>query len=308
MPRNPVKRGAGPATGVADGSRRLEHALRAQLSLLRATAARLDATGSDDVHDARVAARRLRSLLKTFRPFVDDGRARRLRAELRAFARSLSQVREADVRRELLLALARSDAPLEPPDIRRLGRILGADRRTAREKLRSHAVGPDWRARLAAIEQQATAPWLRLRPDASLAELLARIDRVWRRAERIAQRGPRSAGDLHELRLALKHGRYALEPVADANASEAAEVLRRLRKAQDQLGDHRDAVLACTWVRANEPALGSPLAGELLQRLERHEKSLRARASRRARDVPSAFRRWRNATRAVRKGRSPGPA
>ncbi len=97
-----------PAEASADGSRRIEEAVREQQRLLAAAAA-LESAGVDDVHRGRVAARRLRSLLKTFRPLLEPRRARLYRVDLRSFARGLAGVREADVRREILMSAATRD-------------------------------------------------------------------------------------------------------------------------------------------------------------------------------------------------------
>ena len=75
------------------GSTRIQAAVREQQRLLAAAAASLEAAGVEDIHQARVAARRLRSLLKTFRPLLEPRRARLYRVDLRSFARALAAVR-----------------------------------------------------------------------------------------------------------------------------------------------------------------------------------------------------------------------
>ena len=57
----------------------------------------------DSVHTMRVATRRLRSALKTFRPLFVPEERRLLRAELRWLAAELGAARDADVIRERLL-------------------------------------------------------------------------------------------------------------------------------------------------------------------------------------------------------------
>src|SRR5512137_967481 len=121
-----------PTTLPAPGSARLEEAIREQQRLLAAAAAALETAGVEDVHRGRVAARRLRSILKTFRPLLEPRRDRLYRADLRSFAQALGAVREADVRRELLVELARADAAITPADRRRLGVLLDDQRITSR--------------------------------------------------------------------------------------------------------------------------------------------------------------------------------
>jgi CHAD domain-containing protein len=120
---------------------------------------------------------------------------------------------------------------------------------------------------------------------------------------RLLERKPEQAAELHELRLALKHCRYALEPVADVQPKVVGRLLRRLRAAQDSIGEHRDTLLADHWVRLNERSLGRRVSERLLGLLQRHEKSLRKQAAGRAGKVLVASEEWRKATRPLRKER-----
>jgi CHAD domain-containing protein len=290
----------------AEGSRRIEAVLREQQRLLRAAAARLPDAGSDDVHDGRVAARRMRSLLKTFRPMLDVRCARLMRADLRSFARSLALVREADVRRDLLVELSGSDPTLAAEELQRLATILDDRCLEARSSLARHVAEPGWAALAAAVQSEAACADLRIRPDVELGDVLGCVNDSWTAAVRRLESEPTDTAGLHALRLALKHGRYALEPVADVAPDEVSQLLRRLRAAQEGIGEHRDVVLAGHWVSSNESALGGNLTRHLVALLARRERRLRARAATLARRVLPAVRRWRKATRALRKGKKKG--
>ena len=84
----------------------------------------------EDVHQARVAARRMRSDLRTFRDFVDTQWANDLRAELQWLGGELGEVRDIEVMLERLradvaqLPDTERDArrPRRPPPDRRLAR------------------------------------------------------------------------------------------------------------------------------------------------------------------------------------------
>jgi CHAD domain-containing protein len=117
---------------------------------------------------------------------------------------------------------------------------------------------------------------------------------------------PSSTPELHALRLAFKHCRYALEPVTDVAPRAASRLLRRLRAAQDLIGEHRDVLLAEHWVRENERALGRPLIAQLAAQLQKREKSLRRLSAARAGKVFEAWRDWRDATRRLRRGATRG--
>ncbi len=293
---------------LADGSRRVEAALIEQQRLLRSAAERLETADSTDIHHGRVAARRLRSLLKTYRPMLDARCTRLMRADLRSFARTLSAVREADVRRDLLLSLARSEPGMATSSLQRLATRLEDHCLEARASLRRHTAEPRWAALRAAIEDESAMRRLVVRRDADLADELHLVEQSWLKAVRLLEQEPREAAELHELRLALKHCRYALESVADVQPKAVARLLRRLRGAQDSIGEHRDTLLADHWVRLNERSLGRPLTGRLLELLQREERRLRRKAAGRAAKVLAAYEDWRVATRRVRKGTRTGRA
>jgi CHAD domain-containing protein len=305
MERNRARR-ARPAPDVAEGSRKVEAALREQQQQLRAAAARLPDADSDDVHDGRVAARRMRSLLRTFRPMLDVRCARLMRADLRSFARSLALVREADVRRDLLLELSSSDPGLAAVDLRRLVTMLDDRCLEARSSLARHVAEPGFAALAAAVQSESAIADLRIRSDVPLGDVLRYVDDSWKKAVRRLEREPTDTAGLHELRLALKHGRYALETVADVAPDEGSQLLRRLRVAQEGIGEHRDLVLAGHWLSSNASTLGGNLTRRLLADVGRREKRLRVQAASRAHRVLPALRRWRKSTQAVRKGTKTG--
>ena len=147
----------------AEGSRRAWAALVEQQVRLKSRAARLSATRAKDVHDARVAARRLRSLLATYRPLLDERRSRLLRRQLRDFARALSALREADVRRDLLLALAKHGPGLGAADAGRLRVLLRWSCAESRRALRGAVATQDWAALVATLGDERTLAALRVR-------------------------------------------------------------------------------------------------------------------------------------------------
>lgn len=286
---------------LADGSRRLAASVREQQRRITAGAAHLATASADDVHDARVAARRLRSLLKTFRPLLDVRRARLYRVDLRSFARGLAGAREADVRRDLLVALGKRETSVTPAGFQRLGRLLEQQRLAAREGLRRHLAEPGWGALCRALERHAASERLLVVRDANLARMLELVEESWHEAVRLMEAESREPAGLHELRLALKHCRYALEPVADVALKSAARLMRRLRGAQDAIGEHRDLLLARHWVIANERSLGRPLVRRLLPLLEAREQVLLHKAVTRSGKVLPAYREWRRAVRRAKK-------
>jgi len=292
------------ATPVAARSARIETAIREQQRRIAAALATLDAAGVEDVHGARVAARRLRSMLKTFRPLLEPRHARLYRAALRSFARALGSTREADVRRAMLVSLARADKGIMPADRRRLGVLLDDSCIAAREQLRRHLAEHDWNVLCRALERYRAGSALFPVRDVELGEVVALVALTWRRPVRLLRKQPQDSAELHELRLAFKHCRYALESVADVAPKASARLLRRLRTAQDRIGEHRDTQLVDHWVRQNERALGRTLVARLAKDLGKRERSLRRESAARAGKVLDAWAAWRDATRRIRRGAS----
>jgi CHAD domain-containing protein len=286
---------------LAAGSRCVAEAIRGQQEVLSRALAHATEAGVEDVHRSRVAARRLRSLLKTFRPLLEVRRARLYRVDLRSFARTFTAVREADVLAALLLELARTDPAFEPTDLQRLALALDDYREGARSALLRHMNEPGWRALSSALLAQSEEGQLLVKIDASTAQVMSLVADSWHKSLRLLKKHPESAAELHQLRLALKHCRYALEAVADAKPREATELLNRLRAAQDGIGEHRDTIAALHWVGLNARSLGRMATRRLAERLEAREKTLRARAARRSGKVLPAYVRWSAATRSIRK-------
>ena len=113
-----------------EGMRRVLFTRLDEMCELRAAA--LDWSDIEGVHDMRVASRRLRSLLKDFRPYF-HGQIRQKR--LRELARSLGMVRDQDVAIEALHKLA---AEVAPEDVAQgLGRIIH-ERERRRERARKN--------------------------------------------------------------------------------------------------------------------------------------------------------------------------
>jgi CHAD domain-containing protein len=220
-----------------DGSVRLRRALRAGQAALQVRLSRLPEADEHDVHQCRVECRRLRALLKSFRSFFATEQARGFRAALERVAGLLAEIRELDV----LAALP----PLQG------GRELAAARQQAVKRLIRRLASPSNRA---AVESVARGPCrgnLGLRAGITETDVLRRARRSWRRAQALLEPRPRTQRQLHELRIHLKNCRYVLEIVSDMSPEYAVTLRRRLRDAQQNLGDQRDAAAAADWLRSD---------------------------------------------------------
>jgi CHAD domain-containing protein len=186
----------------------------------------------EELHKQRVATRRLRSLVRSARPVLEDPiRAQRLRDELRWLGALLGEVRDRDVLIDYLVAeLATLE---EAAAFGAVLELLDGERDEAREQLIGAFDGPRYATLLAQLERLPG-----LKEGASL-ERVAADD--YRRLRRAARRLDAKATDeeLHRLRIRAKRARYAAEAVGAKK-----EFVDRAKDLQDVLGEHQDAVVA----------------------------------------------------------------
>jgi CHAD domain-containing protein len=205
----------------------------------------------EGVHQARVATRRLRSDLRTFRPLVDRKWSTTLRAELGWLAGMLGEVRDGDVLLARLRALAGelpeslvapAGAVLETLEKARASAFAVLD-----EALRSER----YIGLLDRLVETAKAPALRSDAGEPAADVIpALVRRPWHKLEKRVERGGEDPSDaqLHEIRIRTKRVRYAADaatPVAGKPARALAHAAARL---QDVLGDLNDARVAADWL------------------------------------------------------------
>jgi CHAD domain-containing protein len=191
----------------------------------------------DGVHDMRVATRRLRSTLSTFRRHLGDTEA--LRGELKWLADLLGAVRDRDVLGDLILADAADDLVRD-----RVRRHLESNQDTARHELAAGLDSARYFALLDAVDALVD------RPAAPIAAG-ALLDRTQNRLMKAGRMLEDADGDdvaLHEARKAYKKARYAVEAVHVLDGQAAQRLVKRLKAMQDALGQHQDAVIAAALV------------------------------------------------------------
>ena len=225
---------------------------------------------AEAVHQARVATRRLRSDLRTYRTLLDPEWVLELREELGWLGGELGTVRDLDVLGERLRARVRS---LPDDDVETAPKLLDrvrTERDAARADLMSAMREPRYLSLLdrvvAAAAEPAVLPEFADRP--AVEVLGALMEGPWRHLERICQElGPASAdGELHEARIRAKRVRYAAEAVVPIFGKPARRFARRAEELQAVLGEHQDAVMAIAWLRTQAggtAARGAFVAGEL---------------------------------------------
>ena len=198
--------------------------------------------GSDpeELHQMRVATRRLRALLRAVRPVADRSWSEALRAELAWLGRALGPVRDLDVLLEHLRAQA---AGLEPGPAEAFEPLLAKlehERAGARDAMLRALRKPRYLELLDALDAAAERP--RLAPDTS-GTLSSIARHEFRRFRKAARRLPPEATDdeLHALRILAKRARYAAEFAAHDMQQPPTRFIRSAKRVQDILGVHQDA-------------------------------------------------------------------
>jgi CHAD domain-containing protein len=229
----------------------------------------------EHVHKARVATRRLRSDLRTFRTLLDPDWVRQVREDLRSVASALGAVRDADV---LMARLRTQIASLGEPDAepgRTLLEDLGRERDRANARLLVVLDGEPYAALLdqliaAAANPPMTGPIVAGLPAA--ATLPGLVAKPWKRLRRwvagLGHEPPDAA--LHEVRKRAKQLRYASEAAAPVRGRPAVKLAGAAERLQEVLGEFQDAVVSAIWLREHGNA-GGPAAlaaGRLVEREE----------------------------------------
>ncbi|MFD8592137.1 CHAD domain-containing protein [Streptomyces sp. NPDC059637] len=214
-------------------------------------AVRLDE--EDAVHRMRVATRRLRSALKTYRRELDRTATDPLAEELKWLAGVLGRERDREVldaRLRTRLGELPAAAGTAAAD-RRLRDRFAASRAGNRDLLLREMNGARYFRLLDALEELVASPPLR-RParkparGAAVRALRRESRRLTRRMDAVRGLPPGEERDraLHEARKAAKRARYAAESAAPVLGKSAKKQQKALKKVQKLLGEHQDSVVA----------------------------------------------------------------
>jgi CHAD domain-containing protein len=225
---------------------------------------------SEAVHQARVATRRLRSDLRTFRIVLDEQWSEPLRAELKWLGERLGEVRDADVLLERLDAQLDALPHADAIGARDLLDTLRTQRSTARDALLITMRSDRYVGLLdRLVDASHEVPASPDRDDLDEIELEELVRPPWKKLRRAVEELDHDPPDqaLHDVRIRAKRVRYAAEAVAPAIGREAKKFAKRIAEVQTTLGDHQDAVVAEQWLRDQlHPTSSGPMlfvAGEL---------------------------------------------
>ena len=233
------------------------------------------------LHQFRVAARRLRSDLRTFAPLLDQGWTKWLRGELGWLGSEVGSGRDADVLAERLRSqLSR----LADSDAKTAGHLLGRlaeTKASAFQHVLATLAEERYVVLLDALVDAAREP--RFAPGGSVDDRQARpivaalAGKPWRRLRSAVDDLRPDAPDeaFHAIRILSKRARYAAEAVAPIYGKPARRLADALSDVQEVLGRYQDTTVAEAWLRDAAKALPSTrlVAGELIA-FERNDRVL----------------------------------
>lgn len=237
---------------------------------------------AEPVHQVRVAARRLRSSVRLFAPYISSLRPKVMDERLKWLGKQAGAVRDLDVLEKLLqqragkldLQVARDLEPLfEEVRLRRAKAAAALARSLSSSRYKSLI------ARLSApiaITARGDAAF-----DAVAGDLFAPMLKSVMRAGDKMHEEP-TPDDLHRLRKRAKASRYALEMMLAIDQKQLGPMLKGLEDLQDLVGEHHDAVVAASWIKEFAGSRQLPVgvafaSGALSEAFRRRESKLKRR-------------------------------
>ncbi len=213
-----------------------------------------------DVHQMRVATRRLRASLQATAVAYQPKRVDTLRRHLRKLARALGEVRDRDV---LLLRL-RQDAEAsrnvtgeQHDELSAAVERLQTERDGAHQELAAELKRKRTARLLQELNDFLECPLAEVQAEDNGLPLLVRHhagSALWHEFEAVRRfetvMADASSERLHELRIAVKHLRYTLELYEPALGEGAHGLLKQVTKLQEHLGNLHDADVAIAYLGA----------------------------------------------------------
>ncbi len=204
----------------------------------------------EDLHDMRVATRRLRSALGTFRPFIKKKLRKHFMHELRLTGNALGGVRDIDVFLENL----HHDIAANPEIQSSLLEGHWQEKRAlARTQLVQHLDSARYQDFLLEFNTYLNTPFSGLKKinegetvqKSTPAILLEHYQRVRKFGDDVANA---SFENLHKLRIEIKKLRYTTEFFRDVLGAGSESLIVDMKKLQDHLGALNDVVVAIAMI------------------------------------------------------------
>jgi CHAD domain-containing protein len=213
-----------------------------------------------DLHQARVATRRMRAHLRTLRPLLDRAVVDPLRQEIGWAGLELGKVRDLDVLCRTFVADLENWTDAERKCV---VEAIELERSAAHLHLLDVMRSDRWRSIVHSLEVAARIPPLRgtCAPTARARPVARKLlEKSWRRLERRVVAARESDTGWHEVRKAAKSTRYAAELFEPLIGPGAAKLATAGEAIQTVLGEAQDSVVARSWLRGHgfdgDPAPG----------------------------------------------------
>jgi CHAD domain-containing protein len=233
------------------------------------------------VHDLRVNTRRLMAALELTAAVCAPGDVRQLQRRLKKLLKGMGTLRDVQVQLELVSELKQIDV------------IAGFKRRLERRERREIATiqGELKRGRKRRLEDAFEAVRFKLsRTQASMSNekfhrsverfLSARHHQYLKAVQRFQRVQPFNEDAFHEMRIALKKLRYAVEAAEPLLGRSAREQARKMHTFQQLMGDSRDLEILRTELESWANKKGKKIAVvPVLDRLQSHREALLKRIS-----------------------------
>ncbi|HEY7196105.1 MAG TPA: CYTH and CHAD domain-containing protein [Gaiellaceae bacterium] len=195
----------------------------------------------EDLHDMRVAVRRLRAFLRATHDSLEPEWYDDLRGRLKWLGGELGPVRDLDVLIDHLEAETERLEPQEQRATQGFVTSLAEMRDDARSALAAALRSDAYFELLDVLDDAVRSP--RITGDVDLRAVAAKAYRKLKKAGTGVDETS-SDDEIHSLRILGKRARYAAELAEPVVGKPAARFLRRAKAFQDVLGSHQDAVVA----------------------------------------------------------------
>ncbi|MGD2144913.1 MAG: CHAD domain-containing protein, partial [Anaerolineae bacterium] len=216
----------------------------------------------EELHDMRVATRRMRAAFRVFGDYLDRKRLKPIRKGVKRTCRMLGTVRDLDVFWDKTQSYLDALPPERQSDLMPLREAWEAEREQARERMLAYLDGDRY-----AKFKERSAELLQTPGAWGRSTLTKKGEAVPHRVRHVVPMEvyERMAGvlaydewvtgadvslkRLHRLRIAGKRLRYALEFFEEVLAPQTGDLIKQTKKLQDHLGDLQDAVVASEVLR-----------------------------------------------------------